>query len=350
MRDITISNIQIGASYKPMIIAEMSGNHNGSLERALDIVDMAAKAGAQALKIQTYTADTMTIPENKGLFYIDDENSLWHGKSLHDLYQTAFTPWEWHEAIFDRAKSHGMIGFSAPFDDTAVDFLEGLNVPCYKIASFENIDLPLIKRVAQTRKPVIISTCMASLAEIDEAVSCARKNGCDDLILLKCTSTYPADVKDSNLASIPAMQKNFNCHVGLSDHTLGIGAAIASVALGARVIEKHVTLKRSDGGVDSAFSLEPEELSELVSQSATAQQSIGQVSFGPTEAELSSLRFRRSIYVVKPVKKGETVSRDNIRVIRPSGGLAPKHIDTVLGKTFSDDYEQGTPFSWDMLS
>ena len=350
MRDITISNIQIGASYKPMIIAEMSGNHNGSLERALDIVDMAAKAGAQALKIQTYTADTMTIPENKGLFYIDDENSLWHGKSLHDLYQTAFTPWEWHEAIFDRAKSHGMIGFSAPFDETAVDFLEGLNVPCYKIASFENIDLPLIARVAQTRKPVIISTGMASLAEIDEAVSCARKNGCDDLILLKCTSTYPADVKDSNLASIPAMQKNFNCHVGLSDHTLGIGAAIASVALGARVIEKHVTLKRSDGGVDSAFSLEPEELAELVSQSATAQQSIGQVSFGPTEAELSSLRFRRSIYVVKPVKKGETVSRDNIRVIRPGGGLAPKHIDKVLGKTFSDDYEQGTPFSWDMLS
>ena len=243
-----------------------------------------------------------------------------------------------------------MIGFSAPFDETAVDFLEGLNVPCYKIASFENIDLPLIARVAQTRKPVIISTGMASLAEIDEAVSCARKNGCDDLILLKCTSTYPADVKDSNLASIPAMQKNFNCHVGLSDHTLGIGAAIASVALGARVIEKHVTLKRSDGGVDSAFSLEPEELAELVSQSATAQQSIGQVSFGPTEAELSSLRFRRSIYVVKPVKKGETVSRDNIRVIRPGGGLAPKHIDTVLGKTYSDDYEQGTPFSWDMLS
>lgn len=349
MRDVMIENLQIGLDHPPVIIAEMSGNHNGSLNRALEIVDMAARAGAHMLKIQTYTADTMTIPHDEGLFFIDDENSLWHGKSLHDLYQQAYTPWDWHEAIFDRAKQHGMIGFSAPFDSSAVDFLETLNVPCYKIASFENIDLPLIAKTAATGKPMIISTGMASLGEIDEAVQCARDNGCSDLILLKCTSTYPANVEDSNLSAIPVLQKSFDCPVGLSDHTLGIGAAIASVAIGGVVIEKHVTLKRSDGGVDSAFSLEPNELSDLVTQSRVAKAALGRPNFGPSEAELGSLRFRRSIYIVETVKKGDIISSDNVRIIRPGGGLQPKFLDNILGKKFSSDFDIGTPFDWSMI-
>ena len=348
--DIRIGERLIGDTHDPFVIAEMSGNHNGSLERALQLVDAAAGAGAHALKIQTYTADTMTIDLDRDEFFISDPNSLWKGNSLYKLYQEAHTPWDWHEAIFERARAHGMIGFSSPFDATAVDFLESLNVPCYKVASFENVDLPLIRRVAATGKPMIISTGMATVTEIGEAVAAARGAGCEDLILLKCTSSYPATPEHSNLATIPHLRDLFDCQIGLSDHTLGIGAAVAAVALGARVIEKHFTLLREDGGVDSAFSLQPEEVKLLVEESARARQAVGLIRYGRTEAEEKSLVFRRSLYVVQDMKAGDTLNPENLRAIRPGLGLAPKYLEQMLGRTVGQDVKRGTPLSWDLLA
>lgn len=331
---------------RPFIIAEMSGNHNQSLERALEIVDSAAQAGAQAIKLQTYTADTMTLP---GVYQIDDKNSLWYGRELHELYQEAYTPWEWHKPIFERAREHGMYAFSTPFDETAVDFLESLEIPFYKIASFENTDWPLLKKVAQTRKPVIMSTGAASIASIDEAVRILRENGCEELILLKCTSTYPASPENTNLLTIPHMAKLFNCEVGLSDHTMGIGAAVAAVALGARVIEKHFTLRRADGGVDSAFSIEPEELQSLVVESERAYLALGKIQYGVQKAEEKSLLYKRSLFVSQDIKMGEKFTKENVRVIRPGTGLPPKYYDLVIGRTAKTDILRGTPLSWDLL-
>lgn len=334
---------------RPFIIAEMSGNHNHSLERALSIVDAAAEAGVDALKIQTYTADTMTINKNDGEFFISSPDSLWKGESLYSLYQKVYTPWEWHKAIFDRCKERGIIGFSTPFDFTAVDFLEELDCPIYKIASFENIDLPLIKRVAQTGKPMIVSTGMASVGELQELVDTARDNGCKDLTLLKCTSSYPATPEGSNLLTIPHMKELFKCNVGLSDHTLGIGAAVASVALGARVIEKHFTLARADGGVDAAFSLEPSEMLQLVRECNRAYEALGQVSYVVQEQERKSIVFRRSLYVVQDMKKEDVLTKDNVRSIRPGLGLAPKYYEMVLGRKVKCDVLRGTALSWEIV-
>lgn len=349
MKPFRIADFTIDTWAPPLVIAEVSANHNNSLDRALEIVDAAAAAGAHAIKLQTYTADTMTIDHAEGEFFISNPDSLWHGTSLYALYQEAHTPWEWHKPIFDRCRQHGMIGFSSPFDPTAVDFLEELGVPCHKVASFENIDLPLIATIAQTGKPIIMSTGMATAAEIDEAVRCARDNGCDKLVLLKCTSSYPADPASSNLATIPHLRELFDCPVGLSDHTMGIGAAVAATALGAVAIEKHITLSRDDGGVDSAFSMEPAELAALVRETQTAAAARGTVSYGPSEAELGSLQFRRSIYVTQDLKAGDVLTRENLRLIRPGLGLKPKHYADLLGKRVTRDVARGTPASWDLL-
>lgn len=333
----------IGRSCPPFIIAEMSGNHNQSLERALSIVDAAAASGAHALKLQTYTAETITLEIRGGDFEISDPNSLWSGSNLHELYKQAQTPWEWHEPIMQRAKEHGMECFSSPFDESAVDFLEDLNVPAYKIASFENNHLPLIAKAAATGKPLIISTGMASLGELEQAVSVARSSGCKDLILLKCTSTYPASPTNTNIRTIPHLRKLFGCEVGLSDHTMGVGVAVASVALGATVIEKHFTLSRADGGVDSAFSLEPSELASLVTESKQAWESLGNVRYGATEAEQKSLAFRRSIYVAENIQEGEIFSRQNIKIVRPGHGAPPSMYQQLLGKKSSKCYSAGEP-------
>jgi len=346
---VYIENRLIGHNAAPFIIAEMSGNHNQSLERALDIVEAAAKTGAHALKIQTYTPDTMTLDLDEREFYISDPNSLWAGSSLYKLYGEAYTPWEWHKPIFERARSLGIIPFSTPFDDTAVDLLESLEVACYKIASFENTDLPLIRRVAATGKPMIISTGMASIAELDDTVCAAREAGCKDLILLKCTSTYPATADNTNILTIPHLHELFNCEVGLSDHTMGIGVSVASVALGATVIEKHFTLNRSDGGVDSTFSMEPAEMAQLVLETERAWQALGKVSYGATEAEKKSMVFRRSLYVVKDLNAGEVLNKDNVRAIRPGLGLPPKYLEVVLGKTVKQDVRRGTALCWDLI-
>jgi pseudaminic acid synthase len=346
---ITIGNRRVGAGETPFVIAEMSGNHNQSLERALEIVKAAAGAGAHGLKIQTYTPDTMTIDLDEREFHIGDPKSLWAGTSLHKLYGEAYTPWEWHKPIFDRASELGMIAFSTPFDDTAVDFLESLDVPCYKIASFENTDLPLIRRVAATGKPLIISTGMATVAELDETVRAARNAGCNDLILLKCTSTYPATAENTNILTIPHLRELFGCEVGLSDHTMGVGVSVASVALGASVIEKHFTLSRADGGVDSAFSMEPAEMAQLVMETGRAMQALGQVSYGPTEVEASSVQFRRSLYVVQDMKAGDVLTRENVRAIRPGLGLPTKYLEVVLGKTVKQPVKRGTAMSWKLL-
>lgn len=344
-----IAKRTIGRGQPPFVIAEMSGNHNHSLERALAIVDAAAKSGASALKIQTYTPDTMTIDLNEREFHIGDPNNLWAGNSLYKLYGEAYTPWDWHAPIFERARKLGMIPFSSPFDDTAVDFLESLDAPCYKIASFENTDLPLIRRVASTGKPIIISTGMATVAELDETVRAARESGCKDLILLKCTSTYPATPKNTNILTIPHLRELFSCEVGLSDHTMGLGVSVASVAIGATVIEKHFTLRRSDGGVDSAFSMEPSEMEQLVLETSRAWQALGQVSYGPTEAEKKSLQYRRSLYVVKDIKNGDILTSDNVRAIRPGLGLPTKYLGQVLGKTVKRDVKRGTALVWELI-
>lgn len=346
---IKIEKNFIGADSQPFIIAEMSGNHNQSLERALSIVEAAAKAGVHALKIQTYTADTMTLDLDDGEFVISDLKSLWYGKSLYKLYQEAYTPWEWHKPIFDRCRELGIIGFSTPFDETAVDFLESLDVPCYKIASFENTDIPLVRKVAATGKPLIISSGMASIAELDETVRAARSAGCNDLVLLKCTSTYPASPENTHIKTIPHMKDLFACEVGLSDHTMGIGVAVASVAVGATVIEKHFTLNRSDGGVDSAFSLEPDEMRNLVIESRRAWQALGQVTYGPLEEEKSSLAYRRSLYIVKDIQANEILTLDNVRAIRPGYGLPPKHQNIVLGRQAKIFLRKGTALHWDMI-
>ncbi|MCB5189971.1 pseudaminic acid synthase [Methylobacillus arboreus] len=344
-----IKDIDIGLGFQPFVIAEMSGNHNHSLERALDIVEAAAKSGAHALKIQTYTPDTMTLDLNEREFHISDPSNLWSGTSLYQLYGEAYTPWEWHKPIFDRAAELGMIAFSTPFDDTAVDFLESLNVPCYKIASFENTDLPLIRRVAATGKPLIISTGMATVAELDETVRAARSAGCKDLTLLKCTSTYPATPENTNISTIPHMREMFNCEVGLSDHTMGIGVSIASVALGATVIEKHFTLNRADGGVDSTFSMEPAEMKQLVIETERAWLALGKVSYGPTEVEKKSLQYRRTLYIVKDLKLGEVLTSENVKAIRPGLGLSSKYMDIVLGMKVTSNIKKGTPVEWSIL-
>ncbi|OLN24027.1 pseudaminic acid synthase [Domibacillus antri] len=349
MNTITVDGVQIGIEHKPFIIAEMSGNHNQSLDRALEIVEAAAKSGVHALKIQTYTADTMTLNIENPDFKINDQDSLWDGQNLYQLYQQAYTPWEWHEPIFDRARELGMIPFSTPFDETAVDFLEELDVPMYKIASFENTDIPLIKKVAATGKPMIVSTGMATVAELDELVRAAREAGCQDLILLKCTSTYPATPENTNISTIPHMRELFNVQVGLSDHTMGTGVAVASVALGATVIEKHFTLSRMDGGVDSAFSMEPDEMKALVVEAERAWQAMGQIKYGPTEKEKASLKFRRSIYVAKDIKAGEKLTKENIKIVRPGYGLEPRYLHIVLGKTVKRDLSRGIPLSLEVL-
>lgn len=349
MHDILIADRLVGQAHLPFIVAEMSGNHNQSLERALAIVEAAAQAGAHAIKLQTYTADTMTLDLQENEFFIDDPNSLWEGSSLYKLYQQAYTPWEWHEPIIKRCRELGLIAFSTPFDETAVDFLESLEVPCYKIASFENIDQPLIRKVASTGKPMIISTGMASVAELDETVRLTRESGGKDIILLKCTSSYPASPEDSNLLTIPHMRELFDCQVGLSDHTFGIGAAVASVALGATFIEKHFTLSRADGGVDSAFSMEPAEIKQLVIETGRAWQAMGRISYGAGEKESSSLKFRRSLYIARDMCAGEVLTPENMRIIRPGYGLEPKYYDILLGKAIKQDVKKGTPVGWDLI-
>ncbi len=347
---IAIAGRPIGLDSPPFIIAEMSGNHNHSLDRALALVDAAADAGAHALKLQTYTADTMTLPIRTSAFVIDDPNSLWHGRSLHDLYEEAHTPWDWHGPIFERARSLGMIPFSTPFDDTAVDFLESLDVACYKIASFEMTDIHLVRRVARTGKPMIISTGMGTVAEIAETVAVARDAGATDLILLKCTSAYPSMPEDANILTIPNLRETFQCEAGLSDHTMGVGVSVASVAHGATVIEKHFTLRRADGGVDSAFSLEPEEMRALVVETQRAWASLGGVSYGASSAqETKSLAFRRSLYVSEDMAAGEIFTAANVRAIRPGYGLPTKYLDTVLGRKAARAIKRGEPVGWDML-
>lgn len=344
-----IAGRPIGRHAPPFVIAEMSGNHNQSLDRALAIVDAAAAAGAHGLKLQTYTPDTMTLDLDEREFHISNPSSLWKGTSLYKLYGDAHTPWDWHGPIFERARAAGLIVFSTPFDATSVDFLESLDVPCYKIASFENTDLPLIRRVAATGKPLIISTGMASVAEIDETVRAAREAGCRDLVLLKCTSTYPATPVNTNLRTIPHLRELFGCEVGLSDHTMGVGAAVAAVALGATVLEKHFTLRRADGGVDSTFSMEPVEFTQLVTESTRAWEAMGQVSYGAIPAERASIQFRRSLYVVSDLRAGDVLTVSNVRAIRPGHGLAPKYFEQVLGKRVSRDVPRGTALSWDAI-
>ncbi|WP_411844508.1 pseudaminic acid synthase [Schinkia azotoformans] len=349
MIKLKIGNRQIGKGYKPFIIAEMSGNHNQSLEKALQIVEAAGKAGVDALKLQTYTADTMTLDINKDEFFINNPDSLWKGKSYYDLYKEAYTPWEWHEVIIKRCWELGLIAFSSPFDETAVDFLEKLDVPCYKIASFENTDIPLIEKAASTGKPLIISTGMATVAELDETVRAARQAGCKDLILLKCTSTYPASPENSNLLTLPHMRELFQCEVGLSDHTMGIGVGVASIVLGATVIEKHFTTSRAEGGTDAAFSMEPDEMKALVTETEKAWKSLGAISYGPTKVEQASLKDRRSLYVAEDIRAGEVLTKENIKAIRPGFGLAPKHLKNVLGKKAKVDIKKGTPLSWELF-
>jgi pseudaminic acid synthase len=340
----------IGCNARPFVIAEMSGNHNQSLDRALAIVEAAATAGAHAIKLQTYTADTITLNVRGGEFSISDEGSPWKGKNLHDLYKQAYTPWEWHAPIMARANELGMVCFSSPFDESAVDFLTSLNVPAFKIASFENNHLPLIRKVASTGKPMIISTGMATVAELDEAVTTARRAGCRDLVLLKCTSTYPASPENTNVLTIPHLRELFGCEVGLSDHTMGIGVAVAAVAHGATVIEKHFTLSRADGGVDSAFSMEPVELRALMEETSRAWQSLGSVLYGPTEAEKKSLIFRRSLYIAQDMQAGDMLTPVNLRVVRPGKGLHPRFYEQLLGKHVRRDVRKGTAVDWDLIS
>lgn len=342
-----ISNFKISRENKPFIIAEMSGNHNRSIDRAIKIIETAARSGAHAIKLQTYTADTMTIDHKGGLFDINDKTSLWKNRNLYELYQEAHTPWDWHEQLFKCAEKNGIICFSTPFDATAVDFLESLHTPAHKIASFENTDHPLLKKIAMTGKPVIMSTGACSLADLAESVQVLRDNGCKDLVLLKCTSNYPASPENSNLHTISHLRTLFNCEIGLSDHTMGIGVPVSAVALGATVIEKHFCLSRAEGGVDSAFSLEPDELKALVTETERAWQSLGKIQYGIQETEKKSLAFKRSVYVVKDIKAGEIFTQENLRVIRPGDGLPPKYFDMLLGRVSKKNLKRGTPLNFD---
>lgn len=334
---------------EPFIVAEVSGNHNGDLERALTIIDAVADAGADAVKFQTYTADTITLDSDHERFKISDAHPLWGGRNLHSLYTEAHTPWAWHTALFDRARQHGLVPFSSPFDRTAVDLLESLDSSIYKIASLEIGDLDLLKTVARTGKPIILSNGAASLSDLDLAVRTIRSEGDNDITILCCTSSYPADPSESNLRGIPVIGDMFGVRTGLSDHTPGIGVAIAAVALGARVIEKHVTLDRSDGGVDSEFSLEPQELRQLVLEAKRAWSSLGRPTFTPTYGEAESRKLRRSLCVVQDVRKGDLVSEDNVRSIRPAGGLEPGYLSVVIGRRFNVDVVRGTPLTWDVI-
>lgn len=346
---IKIDSRRIGLGSAPFIIAEMSGNHNQSLDRALEIVDAVAKSGAHALKLQTYTPDTMTLDFSGGDFFISDENSLWKGRSLYELYREAHTPWEWHKPIFDHARKLGLIVFSTPFDETAVDFLEELDAPCYKVASFENTDIPLIKKIAATGKPMLISTGMATVAELDETVRTARESGCNEIALLKCTSTYPATPENTNILTIPHMRGLFGCEVGLSDHSMGLGVSVASVVLGATVIEKHFTLDRQSGGVDSTFSLEPAEMKSLVEETERAWLALGAIQYGPTEKEKKSIVFRRSLYITRNLNEGDTLSGNNVRAIRPGNGMPSRYLDIILGKKINRKVKKGTPLSWSLI-
>ncbi|MCB4207753.1 pseudaminic acid synthase [Arthrobacter sp. UM1] len=348
-RTYTAGQARIGTDAEPFIIAEVSGNHNGDLQRALDIIDMVAEQGAQAVKFQTYTADTITIDSKKPAFMISEGHELWGGQNLYQLYTEAHTPWDWHEAMFERARSKGLIPFSSPFDATAVDLLESLDADLYKIASLEIGDLPLLRRVAQTGKPVILSNGAASITDIDRAVQTIRAEGNDQIVVLACTSSYPASPAESNLRTIPVMRDAFDVQVGLSDHTMGIGAAVAAVALGATVIEKHVTLSRADGGVDSDFSLEPHELKSLVDESKVAWQALGSPHLTVTAGEGESQRLRRSLWVTEDVKKGEKATPENVRSIRPAGGLTPGYTEVVMGREFTQDAEAGTPVTWEII-
>ena len=340
---ITIGNHKVGTGEAPFVIAEMSGNHNQSLERALEIVEAAAKTGAHALKIQTYTPDTMTLDLDEREFHISDPSSLWAGTSLYKLYGQAHTPWDWHKPIFDRSRELGMIPFSTPFDDTAIDLLESLDVPCYKIASFENTDLPLIRRVAATGKPMIISTGATTWEEIKDLVELIKKTGNTNLTLLVCTSSYPANPVDSHLNRISTLKKFFEVEVGLSDHTLGIGVSLAAIGMGAKVIEKHLTLKRSDGGPDAAFSLEPNEFKNLVEEGNRAFSSLGNSEWSIQNSEKESRRLRRSLYITEDVKAGDKITVSNLRAIRPGEGCSPKFLQDLLGKRYVRNFSMGTP-------
>lgn len=346
---IEVGDQRIGPSARPFVVAEMSGNHNQSLDRALAILEAAAATGVQALKLQTYTADTMTLNVDREEFYIHSEDNPWTGRNLYQLYAEAHTPWEWHETLFRRGRELGMLVFSTPFDETAVDFLEELDAPLYKIASFENNHLPLIRKVAATGKPMVMSTGMASLAELDLAVRTAREGGCRELVLLKCTSSYPASPDNSNIMTIPHMRDLFRCQVGLSDHTLGVGAAVASVALGATFIEKHFTLDRSEGGVDADFSLEPVEMKELVDETEQAWRALGTISYGPSEAERGSSAFRRSLYLASDCAAGHVLGQQDVRIIRPSYGLPPSALDDIIGLRLSRAAKRGEPVTWSLF-
>ncbi|WP_422357914.1 pseudaminic acid synthase [Qipengyuania flava] len=345
---VTIDGRQIGRDQPPYVIAELSANHNGDLDQALKIIDAAVDAGADALKIQTYTADTLTIDSDAPDFQI--KGGLWDGRTLYDLYQQAYTPWDWHETLFAHAKKRGITMFSSPFDNTAADLLDELGAPAFKIASFEVIDLPLIRYVAGKGKPMIISTGMADLDEIGEAVQAARKGGCEELVLLHCVSGYPAPAEDYKLATLADMEQRFGVPIGLSDHTLNNVSAIASVALGATVIEKHFTLDRNGGGPDDSFSLEPEGLRQLCRDARITWDAVGTVDYGLKSSERSNTVFRRSLYIVKDIPRGTMITKDNVRSIRPGYGLAPKHYDTVLGQRAKRDLKRGEPLTWDDVS
>lgn len=349
MNKIAIGHRNIGRDCEPFIIAELSANHGQSLEKALSMVDAIAASGAHALKLQTYTPETMTLDVHSNEFFISDDKNLWKGSSLYDLYKKAYMPWEWHKPIFDRCKELGILAFSTPFDDTAVDFLETLDVPCYKIASYENNHLPLIKKAASTGKPLIISSGMATVSELAEAVNAAKEAGCKDLILLKCTTSYPANPEYCNLKTIDHLRSLFNCEVGFSDHTEGIGAAVASVALGATVIEKHVKSDGDDQAIDGAFSLGISQLKQLVEETRRAWLSLGNVFYGPTICEIKDMVYRRSLYIAKDVAVGEILTEENVRIIRPGKGLAPKFIGVVVGKRVKNALCKGTPVTWDVI-
>lgn len=346
-KQVQIAGRYIGAGLPPYIVAEMSGNHNHDLDRAFRMIEAAKESGADAVKLQTYRADTITIDSNNDEFIV--KGGLWDGRRLFELYEEAHTPWGWHAPIFEYARKIGITVFSSPFDSTAVDFLENLGAPAYKIASPELIDLPLIRKVAATGKPVILSTGAATLEEITEAVDAVRSSGCDDLVLLHCTAAYPAPPEEANLATLSDLASRFNVVVGLSDHTLGTAVASLAVGLGASFIEKHFTLSRADGGVDSAFSLEPQELAELVRTSRASQSAVGSPTFGPTASEASVLRNRRSLYVVKAIAKGDVFTKDNVRSIRPANGLKPKYFESVLGKVAARDLSFGEPLEFSMI-
>ena len=344
-RQITIAGRPIGPGHPPYIIAELSANHNGELARALELVDAAAAAGVDAIKLQTLRPDAITIDHDGDQFIV--KGGAWDGRRLFDLYAEAQTPWEWHEALFAKGRELGVTVFSSPFDHKAVEFLHGLDVPAFKVASFEMVDLPLIERIAQCGKPVIMSTGMGDLGQIGEAVDAAR--GADGLALLHCVSAYPARPEEANLRTIPHLADAFDTVVGLSDHTLGIGVAVASVALGASIIEKHFTLRRADGGLDSEFSLEPAEMAELVRQCRAAWAALGRVNYALEEGEQGNVAFRRSLYVVADVAAGTVITEDIVRSIRPGFGLAPKHLKDLLGRRVRRDLARGTPFDWGMV-